>query len=466
MANIHVITIIGNGFDFQLGCKTSYSSFFEWLKKDADSDNNLEPILITFSEEQLEEMRNMFSNYEKSFWGISKKPEFRSIGLGSNTAVLCWETPDYEIEVLFYKNIVVPIKQKINVNNLWTLFFLYQNFQYTTWANVEEEIEKNLNKKLLKQAPSIETPGLNIKQFFEYYFKTGKSDVGGVTLYMFYDLFVEYRKEFKLKKNKFKFLLDELKKFEAKFAEYLNTENVIPAGYKTKSQELAKKLLIYPVLDTERKQENNYKIKIVRNICNRIIWFDYRSGGCYRYNDYHVDNFLINFNFNEVFVGSTESENADPHINVHGYANSKVSSDIVFGIDETAAVEKGAEIFKKTHRKLFMAKQPEIELPASCDYIQFYGHSLAKADYSYFQSLFDHYDLYGGKTKIVFYINDRVEDVTEKTNAIYSLFHAYGEEVLGEMKGRNLLHKLQLENRVAIITADMVPEVFEKEENQ
>ncbi|EFW89333.1 hypothetical protein [Streptococcus equinus] len=37
------------------------------------------------------------------------------------------------------------------------------------------------------------------------------------------------------------------------------------------------------------------------------------------------------------------------------------------------------------------------------DVIKFYGHSLARADYSYFQYIFDMYDLYNSDVKLIFY---------------------------------------------------------------
>jgi hypothetical protein len=80
-------------------------------------------------------------------------------------------------------------------------------------------------------------------------------------------------------------------------------------------------------------------------------------------------------------------------LNLHGNI---IDNNIIFGIDETANVAKGAEIFKKTYRKLFLTGL-QYDLPETCDYILFFGHSLAKADYSYFQSIFDLYDIYGGK---------------------------------------------------------------------
>lgn len=42
-------------------------------------------------------------------------------------------------------------------------------------------------------------------------------------------------------------------------------------------------------------------------------------------------------------------------------------------------------------------------LPKSIKNIVFYGHSLAPADYSYFQSIFDYYNIYDNDITLVFY---------------------------------------------------------------
>ena len=42
-------------------------------------------------------------------------------------------------------------------------------------------------------------------------------------------------------------------------------------------------------------------------------------------------------------------------------------------------------------------------LPQTVKTIVFYGHSFAPADYSYFQSIFDYYNIYDNDITLVFY---------------------------------------------------------------
>lgn len=159
------------------------------------------------------------------------------------------------------------------------------------------------------------------------------------------------------------------------------------------------------------------------------------------------------FSFNYGCIENAHSWSSTTY-NVHGINGP--GEEIIFGIDDTAPVQKGAEVFKKTYRKMFLSQRIN-PLPETLDFILFYGHGLAKADYSYFQSLFDLYNIYQSKTILVFFINDIKEDVNEKVKTIYDLMHHYGETTHGVVKGGNLLHKLLLENRIRIVKISEIP---------
>lgn len=91
--------------------------------------------------------------------------------------------------------------------------------------------------------------------------------------------------------------------------------------------------------------------------------------------------------------------------------------------------------------------------------IKFYGHSLGKADYSYFQSIFDGVDLYESGTVLVFYFpwnnSDGAESINNEwrsrlANSINNLLVAYGATMDNPDHGKNLMHKLLLEGRLII----------------
>ena len=73
---------------------------------------------------------------------------------------------------------------------------------------------------------------------------------------------------------------------------------------------------------------------------------------------------------------------------------------------------------------------------------------MSEADYSYFQSIFDYYNLYSNNNvSLLFYYSEGYE----QTDAIYNLINEYGKTLSNKEQGKNLLHKLLLENRLKII---------------
>ena len=140
---------------------------------------------------------------------------------------------------------------------------------------------------------------------------------------------------------------------------------------------------------------------------------------------------VLNFNYTNPF------ESGDSNIlkrfvtNVHGTCE---DNNIIFGVDYTAELPPDTHIFAKTHRKMMQGTPDNGALPWIVDEIKFYGHSLGQADYSYFQSIFDYYNLYGdnrldGKFNPVtlhFYFtvyddSKKLEIERDATDAVYKL---------------------------------------------
>ena len=89
--------------------------------------------------------------------------------------------------------------------------------------------------------------------------------------------------------------------------------------------------------------------------------------------------------------------------NVHGILG---RTETIFGIDGKDVPEDNPALsFTKTYRLMSLVPY-ENETVKLCDsdtsYIKIFGHSLSRADYSYFQSIFDTVNLYGCDTKLVF----------------------------------------------------------------
>ena len=99
------------------------------------------------------------------------------------------------------------------------------------------------------------------------------------------------------------------------------------------------------------------------------------------------------------------------------------------------------------------------------DVITFIGHSLSQADYSYFESIFDQYDIFHSNVKLEFYyyegdmsrantdlekrsISKRSERQTMKD--VVKLLTSYGATLNNE-HGENIVNKLMLEQRLSVL---------------
>lgn len=153
--------------------------------------------------------------------------------------------------------------------------------------------------------------------------------------------------------------------------------------------------------------------------------------------------------------------------NVHGdlpRRNDEIQSGyeyhVIFGIDGQSCMDQpGVYQFTKTARVLTLRRQHILDAMKDGTLfdaqnngdgiaeVKFFGHSLGEADYSYFQSLFDLIDLYGGKTKLTFC---GTRKYPANPDAVIRLMTKYGETIMPEAHGKNLLHKLLLEERLKI----------------
>lgn len=182
--------------------------------------------------------------------------------------------------------------------------------------------------------------------------------------------------------------------------------------------------------------------------------------------DKNETNIVINFNYTTYLK---EMDYISEMTNVHGTFENPI-----FGIDNTE-IGNDREFYylTKTSRVLFNNTiKEEFKLPNNIEIskICFFGHSLARADYSYFQSIFDYYDIYNSEVKLEFkyynYIKDKKELTDEekeerkdevKSNmhkSVIELMNDYGNTASNKSRGQNLLHKLILENRIKIVEVE------------
>lgn len=105
------------------------------------------------------------------------------------------------------------------------------------------------------------------------------------------------------------------------------------------------------------------------------------------------------------------------------------------------------------------------------DTIIIYGHSLNRADYSYFESIFDIYDVFNSDVKLRFYYwrgYDKKDNLSEEQKKVIAkqqerkamkniakLLNSYGSTLENE-HGENIINKLVLEQRLSLLPSPLL----------
>ena len=242
-------------------------------------------------------------------------------------------------------------------------------------------------------------------------------------------------------------LLEQLNSLEQRFCKYLKNQIVTPTlneNYIIKAVNLLASLTGFACYNFDKLDDlvtvrrKNYLTDVFDNLSNV---------------------FILNFNYTALF-DILEVESPCYYNNVHGKLcnnacmNDCDKSNMIFGIDDNLIQSNGASselrLFSKTYRKMLSADKYSTVLPPNENNsiaIKFYGHSLSEADYSYFQSIFDYYDLYkNNNVSLTFYYSKGFENY----DAVYRLINVYGKSLANKEQGKNLIHKLLLGNRLHI----------------
>lgn len=308
--------------------------------------------------------------------------------------------------------------QKIKGANLtfwdFLFYFTYGNTSEKEWHNIEENILNILTKLDLTNAYS------NMGKATELGFgiidgdskkKKIEKALRKSSILAYYVLPAERYEE---KKNMDEFLLDELFLFEREFSKFLNdklTEN--------KKYQRAIGTQLKKIVDKDTAERENFSV--------------------------------LSFNY------TVPNRFKDIITNVHGRLD---KDNIIFGIDQND-IEATSPVFKytKTFRKLVQPKSNDnliyIDNKNELKNIYFYGHSLSQLDYSYFQSIFDYYDIYQSEISLVFCCSvygERTssEILSEHAYLVSRLLEQYGLTMNNQNHGKNLMHKLLLEGRLTI----------------
>jgi hypothetical protein len=216
----------------------------------------------------------------------------------------------------------------------------------------------------------------------------------------------------------YRFLYNQLKKFEETFKVYIDE--------------------IVSIKDVNFLNKSFYEFKII--------------------SEYQLDRTINIMNFNyTTFIPKGLYKKSE---NVHGKALQ--NDEVIFGIDSSEIKNTDPHyIFTKTYRKVARLATNNFQrtknsvLQDGIKTIIFYGHSLNNQDHSYFQTIFDLYNIYDNKITLKFkysIYNEAKSQIIEEDQVrkVIDLLSKYGETIDNKYKGKNLIHKLLNEKRLII----------------
>ena len=417
------LLILGNGFDLHCGLKSSYKDFFRQEILDTTTENfdiiQLKPGVTGFWE-------NLLLEYHKKYGDVDYK----------------WCDIETIIkDTLWFINFGKISVSKDVINSMWKIA-IYCSESIVDFDDV-------IHKLYVPTTKFIFTYCVN---FFVDLAKRKRECSDQEKLHLLTER-----------------LLVELHYFEERFCKYIrnnimnpNNEKGINEEYIVNSLNLIAKLTKFS--EWKSFEKDDIVSKEEKQICRQTSsiqrvyeWqtVNVPSKEITKLRNVHI----LSFNYTALFdILGVESPCL--YSNVHGkLCNEQCrefcnSSSIIFGVDDSliqAQTENDdLKLFSKTYRKMFNLNSPASVLPlndAPVD-IKFYGHSLSKADYSYFQSIFDYYNLYSNNSvKLYFYYSENYNP----TDAVYRMINSYGQSLTNKDQGKNLMHKLLLENRINIV---------------
>ena len=445
------LIVLGNGFDLHCGLKSSYKDFLYYVitQKYAEHFPN-------DSEKSSEKAFDASANYV----GV-RRIRFDDTQFNRNTKMNDTILPDINIWylILFHEKLMQSLDSSSN------------------WSDIESVIEKYVSGKFIfdndngKQSQK-KFIDILVDTFFNYGFERNillegmmEQDEYKLAGLLLYHLLEREDDCYGIKEK-----IEEIRKESESHLAWRPGRVQIETKIKNKTKPEVVNILINLLMGELHKLEIDFQTYLIQEIKRE----EYKS---------KAENFLqtiiieggypssysvFSFNYTNSCSGNFGTQIA--FRNVHGALNQNSNeSKIIFGIDNISSDSKSEDIsyrFTKAYRTMRLYTELENDMAfgdkidniftEDMDVIKFYGHSLARADYCYFQYIFDMYNLYNSNIKLIFYYSKiegrTVEEVRqEQYRNITKLIEQYGETLDNKAHGRNLLTRLIQTGRLKIV---------------
>lgn len=454
------LIVLGNGFDLHCGLKSSYKNFLYYV---------ITQRYTNYFSSDSEEASDRNEAIEKSFADSADYVGVRRIH---------FDTIYFERNVKMNDTIFPDI-------NIWYLILFHEKLvqslnQSSNWSDIESVIENYVSGKFIfnndngKQSQK-KFIDILVDTFFSYGFERNilskeimeqvEYKLAGLLLYHLlnreddcYEIKEKIEEIRKKHDSSISWRSDEtrIKKIELRIKEEERPEvvNILINLLMGELHKLEIDFQTYLIKEIKREE---YKSKAENFLQTIVMDGDFLS-------NYSV----FSFNYTNLCSGNLGIQVA--FRNVHGALNQNSNeSKIIFGIDNISSDSRAEDIgyrFTKAYRTMRLYTELENDMAfgdeidniftEDMDVIKFYGHSLARADYCYFQYIFDMYNLYNSNIKLIFYYSKiegrTVEEVRqEQYRNITKLIEQYGETLDNKAHGRNLLTRLIQTGRLKIV---------------
>ncbi|MCO4505092.1 hypothetical protein Si121_00379 [Streptococcus infantarius subsp. infantarius] len=454
------LIVLGNGFDLHCGLKSSYKDFLYYV---------ITQRYTNYFSSDSEEASDRNEAIEKSFADSANYVGVRRI----------------HFDAIYFKRNVKMNDTIFPDINIWYLILFHEKLvqslnQSSNWSDIESVIENYVSGKFIfnndngKQSQK-KFIDILVDTFFSYGFERNilskeimeqvEYKLAGLLLYHLlnreddcYEIKEKIEEIRKKHDNSISWRSDEtrIKKIELRIKEEERPEvvNILINLLMGELHKLEIDFQTYLIHEIKREE---YKSKAENFLQTIVMDGDFLS-------NYSV----FSFNYTNLCSGNLGIQVA--FRNVHGALNQNSNeSKIIFGIDNISSDSRAEDIgyrFTKAYRTMRLYTELENDMAfgdkidniftEDMDVIKFYGHSLARADYCYFQYIFDMYNLYNSNIKLIFYYSKiegrTVEEVRqEQYRNITKLIEQYGETLDNKAHGRNLLTRLIQTGRLKIV---------------
>ncbi|MCV2231933.1 bacteriophage abortive infection AbiH family protein [Paracholeplasma manati] len=236
-------------------------------------------------------------------------------------------------------------------------------------------------------------------------------------------------------------------------------------------------MIYYSLLDQEKTESPDSWVRFLNKEVHRFednfkeyLYAQSENNELYKNNSIKLYDFFfstigqgldIHSNFRVLSFNYTDAPS--PYDSVTTYVHGKLSHNrIIIGIDSSKFdYNQHGYLFSKTYKKveqlLLPSKKNQFDIMENkYSHIMFFGHSLNEQDYSYFQTIFDKFDLYNSSIALTFYYSfyegkEKNDIEMDQVKAITKLIESYGKTLNNKYQGKNLLHRMINQNRINII---------------